>query len=215
MPARPDRDAFTPPERALVGRLRTPLQVQRFLRSLPYNWGAGGETLRTFRGVVQHGAANCIEAALTAAAILEQHGYPPLLLDLESVDELDHVLFLFRAGGRWGTVGKSRDAGLHGRRPVFRSVRDLVSSYLEPYVDLTGRIKGYGVAHLDELVPRCDWRLAPHNVWVVEQRLITMAHRRHGLSAARYTRVRDRYAAFRARCPKQPARYFAGRDRWW
>ena len=40
---------FTPRERALVARLRTPATVQRWLRSLPYNWEPERETLRSFR----------------------------------------------------------------------------------------------------------------------------------------------------------------------
>ena len=57
-------------------RCRTPLAVQRYLNALPYNHEppAQGETLRSFRGVVRHGAAHCLEAALAAAVILEQHG---------------------------------------------------------------------------------------------------------------------------------------------
>jgi hypothetical protein len=101
----PGRAAFRPKEWALVRKLRTPRQVQGFLQKLPYNWDRP-VTLRTFRGVVEQGKASCLEAALTAATILEQHGYPPLLLDLESQDDLDHVLFLFQRKGRYGTVAR-------------------------------------------------------------------------------------------------------------
>ena len=131
----PGRDAFRPAEWAIIRRCRTPKQVQEYLRQLPYNWEKRGETLRTFRGVVRHGSAHCLEGALSAATIMEQHGYPPLLLDLESQDQLDHVLFLFKKHGRWGTIARSRDAGLHGRKPVFRTIRHLVMSYVDPYVD--------------------------------------------------------------------------------
>src|SRR5207253_755946 len=82
----------------------------------------------------------------------------------------DHVVFLFRAKSKFGSVARSRDPGLHGRKPVFRSVRDLVFSYVDPYVDRTGRINGYGVLDLRTL--RADWRLSPRNVWAVEQALI-------------------------------------------
>src|SRR2546422_372996 len=119
----PLREAFRPKESEVIRKYRTPRQVQAFLRALPYNWEKRKETLRTFRGVVRHWKAHCLEAALTAATILEQHGYPPLLLDLESQDNLDHVLFLFRRRSRWGTVARSRDAGLHGRKPVFRTLK--------------------------------------------------------------------------------------------
>ena len=113
----PLQSEFTRKEWSLIRKHRTPLQVQRYLRSLPYNWEA--ETLRTFRKVVELGTANCIEAALGAATIMEQHGYPPLLLDIESIDHLDHVLFLFNVNGGWGAIAKSRDVGLHGRKPAF------------------------------------------------------------------------------------------------
>lgn len=165
--AAPARGAFRPAEWAVVQRCRTPKQVQDYLRNLPYNWEKGGETLRTLRGVVRHGNAHCLEGALSAAAIMEQHGYPPLLLDLESEDQLDHVLFLYRKNGRWGTVARSRDAGLHGRKPLFRTIRSLVMSYVDPYIDGSGRLKGFGVADLRTLV-KCDWRLAEKNVKEVD-----------------------------------------------
>ena len=84
----PPAAAFSAAERAVIRHLRTPFAVQRWLNALPYNTERGGETLHTFRGVVARGTAHCLEAALTAAVILEQHGYPPLLLSFESYDQL-------------------------------------------------------------------------------------------------------------------------------
>jgi hypothetical protein len=210
----PDRDRFSPAELRVIDGHRTPRQVQRYLRGLPYNWCRGVRTMRSFREVVRLGTASCIESALAAAVILEQHGHPPLLLDLESVDKLDHVLFLYRLRGLWGTVAKSRDAGLHGRRPVFRSVRDLVRSYFDPYVDLSGRIVGYGVGDLRELLPRYDWRLAEHNLWAVERALIAMPHQRIAMSETRYRRALALYRAFRARHPGRQATYYENRHQW-
>ena len=130
------RSQFTPAERRLIRRLRTPLAVQRFLNRLPYNTEPGGDTLRGFRQVVRRGTAHCLEAALFAACVLEQHGYPPLLMGLESVDMLDHVIFVYRHRGRWGSVARSRDPGpawakagvpfaARARRKLFRSVHRL------------------------------------------------------------------------------------------
>lgn len=209
----PPLSRFTPAERRLVRSLRTPRAVQRWLRSLPYNWETEGRTLRTFRGVVRHGEANCLEAVLAAAAILEQHGHPPLVLDLESQDKLDHVLFLFRVRGRWGTIAKSRDPGLHGRKPVFRRLRDLVRSYVDPYVDAMGRIVGYGSGDLDRLV-RGDWRLDERNMWSVERALIHMPHTSFTSSDERYRRAHRRFLAFKAAHPDRRPTYFPGRDRW-
>jgi len=43
-------------ERRLIARLKTPLDVQRYLNRLPYNQEPHGRaTLRSFRGVVRHG----------------------------------------------------------------------------------------------------------------------------------------------------------------
>ncbi len=210
---KPPRSAFTAKEWALIERLRTPRQVQDYLRHLPYNWEKQGETLRTFRQVVRHGQAHCLEAALVAATILEQHGYPPLFLDLESQDQLDHVLFLFREKGRYGTVARSRDFGLHGRKPVFRTVRQLVMSYVDPYVDGSGRLTGYGVFDLRTL-RRCDWRLSERNVWAVEKALIEFPHHKLRTSERRYQRALRRFHAFRKENPHGPVTFYSGQHQW-
>jgi len=212
-PAPPDRSSFNAKEWALIQRLRTPKLVQDFLRDLPYNWEKKGETLRTFRQVVRHGQAHCLEAALAAATILEQHGYPPLFLDLESQDKLDHVLFIFRHKGLYGTVARSRDFGLHGRRPVFRTVRELVMSYVDTYVDNSARLTGYGVFDLRTL-RRCDWRLSERNVWAVEKALIEFPHQKLRTSTRRHEETLRKFRAFRKRFPQGPVTFYSGQYRW-
>jgi len=206
---------FTPAERRLIARLGTPLLVQRFLNALPYNTEPppGGPTLRSFRRVVREGTAHCLESAISAAAILEQHGYPPLLLSFESIDELDHVLFVYRQDGRWGSVARSRDPGLHGRKPVFRTARDLALSYVEPYVDFTGRITGYAVVDL-RLLGRYDWRLSERNVWKVERLLIDHPHRPIRSSHERIDRLREWYFTFRRENPGRKPKDYRGSDKW-
>ena len=83
----------------MIRALRTPAAVQRFLNALPYNTEPPPDpaTLRSFRGVIRLRTANCLEAAISAAVILEQHGYPPLVMSLESIDGL--VIFVYQAGG--------------------------------------------------------------------------------------------------------------------
>jgi len=207
---------FTAEERRIIRRLRTPAAVQRFLNALPYNNEPppGRATLRSFRGVVRHRTAHCIEAALAAAVILEQHGYPPLILSFESIDELDHVLFVYRERGRWGSVARSRDPGLHGRKPVFRTARALALSYVEPYVDFTGRIVGYAVVDVAREMGAYDWRLADTNVWKVERMLLEYPHRRIASSDERVARLRARYFAFRAAHGERKPLYYKRRERW-
>jgi hypothetical protein len=207
--------AFTPRERRLIARLRTPAAVQRYLNALPYNQEPGGRaTLRSFRGVVREGSAHCLEAALFSAVVLEAHRYPPLLLSFESIDQLDHVIFVYQHGGRWGSIARSRDPGLHGRKPVFATPRALALSYVDPYVDFTGRITGYAVVDLRTLMGDYEWRLAGTNVWKVERELLDLQHRRIDSSDRRVDALRVRYRTFRAQFPGQKPVYYKNRDRW-
>ena len=208
--------AFTPAERRIIRKYRTPAAVQAYLNGLPYNTEPppGGATLRSFRGVVRHGTAHCMEAALAAAVILEPHGYPPLILSFESIDELDHVLFVYRHRGRWGSIGRSRDPGLHGRRPVFRTARDLAVSYVEPYIDYHGRVTGYTVVDMQTLMGAYDWRLSEKNVWKAERALLDAPHRPIRSSDARFDRLRRKYAQFRKQHEGRKPLYYRDRHRW-
>jgi len=209
----PGREAFHAKEWAIVQKYKNPRQVQKFLRALPYNWEKKGETLRTFRGVIRRHTAHCLEAVLTAATILEQHGYPATVVDIESQDNLDHVLFIYQHRGRFGTVARSRDAGLHGRKPTFRTVRDLVMSYADPYVDGSGRIVGYGVADLRILV-KADWRFSEKSVWEVERALIKMPHKKIKTSDRRYRTMLARFRDFRKKFPDRPVTFYSNRNQW-
>jgi len=206
---------FTPSERRLIARLRTPLAVQQYLNALPYNTEPppGRATLRSFRGVVRHHTAHCLEAALFAATVLEQHGYPPLVISFESIDELDHVIFVYQSKAGWGSVARSRDPGLHGRKPVFATPRALAASYLDTYVDLSGRIEAFALVDL-RVMGTYDWRLSERNVWKVERMLLDTKHQPLRMSDARFRDFRTRYRAFKAQYPDHKPLFYEGRDKW-
>lgn len=222
------QQTFTVAERRLIAQLRTPLAVQRYLNTLPYNTEPppGRATLRSFRGVVRHHTAHCLEAALFAATVLEQHGYPPLVISFESIDELDHVIFVYeqpKRGSiplsgtgvrpRWGSVARSRDPGLHGRKPVFQTPRALAASYLDTYVDLTGRIEAFALVDL-RVMGGYDWRLSERNVWKVERMLLDTKHEPLRMPDARFRDFRTRYRAFKQRHPDRKPLFYEGRDKW-
>jgi len=194
---RRDRAALlTPTERRLVAKLRTPAQVQAWLRNdIAYNHGA--KSMRSFRGVHAHKTAHCLEGALAAAFILEQHGYPPILLDLESTDRLDHVVFVYQKGGRWGAVGKSRYPALMGRKPVYPTLRALAWSYVDPFVDKTGRVTGWALYDLREEEGKRDWRWDRRHVWRIERTLMDLPHKPLRASDARHRAWRRRYLAWK------------------
>jgi len=213
MPDKPTLKDFTRSERRVIESLRTPAQVQRYLTGMPYNWERQGGTLRSFREVLKRNEAHCLEAALVATVILEQHGYPPLLLDIESVDLLDHVIFVFQQKGLWGSIARSRDLGLHGRKPVFRNLRQLVWSYFDTYVDFSGRIKGYGLTNLYDL-GNYDWRFSSKNMHKIEDHLRAIPHRRLRSSDERYRRLHKRYRAFKKEHPDAQPNYYTNQHQW-
>lgn len=167
--------------------LTTPEDVQKHILSMPYNREKNGETIRSADRTLRDHTGHCLETAFAAAALLERHGHPPLILSLESKDLMDHVVYIFQENGCWGSIGRSRETGLQGRKPVFRSIRDLMWSYFDPYIDDSGRLIGYQVFHLDET--QADWRYSEQNLWRIQWFLCEEKHIRLESSDARYKRV--------------------------
>ena len=210
---KPDKRRFTATEWKVVQRLNTPAKVQRFFSSMTYNRETNGGTMRSFRELIKKKEAHCLEAAVAAAVILEQHGYPPLLLDLESEDLLDHVIFVFREDGRWGSVARSRDIGLHGRKPVYRSVRDLAWSYFDTFVDFSGRLRGYALTSLYDLGDY-DWRFSPRRMLKIEDHLRALPHKRMNSSERRYQKLFKKYGEYKKRNPDRSPSYYDTRPNW-
>ena len=171
-------DPFTPAERAVFRRLRTPEQIQQYVDDLPYNKEHGGSTCRSPRRVLRDQTAHCMEGALFGAAALRMAGHPPLLLDLEAVRDDDHVLAVFRRRGYWGAIAKSNYSGLRYREPVYRSLRELVMSYFEHYFNLKREktLRRYSrpvnLARFDPI----GWMTEEDDVWAIPDHLCTIPH---------------------------------------
>src|SRR5262245_18043776 len=89
-------------ERRLLKSLSSPHKIQRYLDELPYNIERDGVTCRSPRQVIPYHTAHCFEAALCAAAALCVGGSPPLILDLESVRDDEHVVAIYKDSSCWG-----------------------------------------------------------------------------------------------------------------
>jgi len=140
----PRCEAWTAGERAILSRLRTPETLQRFIDDIAYN---AGEGCRSPRWVMRDRRAHCMEGALFAAASLRFHGLGCRVLDMLAVRDDDHVIALYRRHGCWGAVAKSNFSGLRFREPVYRTLRELVMSYFEPYFNELGEktLRSYSV----------------------------------------------------------------------
>jgi hypothetical protein len=174
------RDPFTPEERAIFRRLRTPEKIQRFLDfDLAYNKEPDGDTCRSPRAALRDRTAHCMEGALFGAAALRMLGFPPLLLDLEAERDDDHVLAIFRVRGHWGAVAKSNYSGLRYREPVYRTLRELAMSYFEHYYNLRKEktLRRYSRPVNLKRFDSISWMTSGPDVWAVPEYLCEIAHR--------------------------------------
>jgi hypothetical protein len=180
--------------------LKTPEKIQRFLDvDIAYNKEPDGDTIRSPRRVLRDKVAHCFEGALLAAAALRVQGFPPLLVDLESVRDDDHVLAIFKQHGCWGAIAKSNYSGLRFREPVYRSLRELVMSYFEHYFNLRREktLRNYSrpvnLARFD----RIGWMTAEEDLWAINDHLAQLPHVALMKDAARrrLARVDDRLFA--------------------
>jgi hypothetical protein len=132
------------------------------------------------RRVLRRRTAHCLEGAIFAAAALRVQGFPPLLLDLEAVQDTDHVIAVFKLQGRWGAIAKSNFSGLRYREPVYRSLRELVMSYFEGYVNLRGdrTLRAFSrpvnLARFDRTHP--GWMTSTEDVWFIPTHLVGISH---------------------------------------
>jgi hypothetical protein len=171
---------FTARELGVLRALKTPRGVQGLLDAMPYHLG---DTAWSPRRVLRERTAHCLEGAIFGAAALRVLGYPPLLLDMESVpDDTDHVIAVFRLRGRWGAVAKSNYSGLRYREPVYQDLRELAMSYFEGYVDLRGRrtlrtfSRPVNLARFDRVHP--GWMTSEAAVWWIPEYLVDIPHTR-------------------------------------
>jgi hypothetical protein len=178
--ARPDRvTGFTPRELRTLRGLGDPAGIQRALDAMPYHLAG---TAWSPRRVLRERTAHCLEGAIFAAAALRVLGFPPLLLDLEAVQDTDHVIAVFRLRGHWGAIAKSNFSGLRYREPVHRSLRELVMSYFDGYINLRGErtlrafSRPVNLARFDRTRP--GWAVADGDLWWIPEHLLEIRHTR-------------------------------------
>ena len=170
------RPTFSPPELRFLRSLRGPVGIQRFLDRIPYHLEATAGSPRT---VLERGSAHCLEGAIFAAAALSLNGYAPLILDLEAVNDSDHVIAVYQQAGAWGAIATSNFSGCRFRSPVYRSLRELGLSYFEDYFNLRGErtLRTYSrPVNLSRFDSRA-WMTTEEEVWFIAEHLCEIPHR--------------------------------------
>ncbi len=156
----------------LFASLNTPAKIQAFLDSVPYS---AEDANRCPRRVLEDRQAHCLDGGLLAAAALRRIGYPALIIDLLPTPgrDDDHVLAIFKQHNCYGAIAKSNYVGLRFREPVYRTLRELVMTYFEPFFNslrektLRGYTRPVNLSKWDNL----EWETDDHGVDEIEQRL--------------------------------------------
>jgi hypothetical protein len=166
---------LSPGDLRALRALKTPAEIQRFVDALPYQYA---NTAWSPRRVLRERKGHCLEGALLAAAALRVNGHSPLLMDLEAVQDDDHVVALYRERGLWGGIAKSNFAGLRFRAPIYRTLRELALSYFEHYYNLRGErtLRSYSAAVNLSRLDGEGWMTAEEDVWCVPELLIAARH---------------------------------------
>lgn len=169
---------LAPAEFAVLRRLDTPHKIQDFLYSLKQNFEKRGDTCHSVRKVLETKRAHCIEGAMFGACALWVHGEPPLLMDMRAVRDYDHVVALFRRGGRWGAISKTNGIGLRWRDPVYKTLRELAMSYFHEYYNHYSHktLREYSLPFdMRRLDPKL-WVSSEEHAWCVVEELDQLVH---------------------------------------
>jgi len=166
---------WTKDELVLFKQLGDPDKIQGFLDSLDYN---PAYECRSPRWVIKRSKAHCFEGAIFAAAALRFLGYKPLLIDMKSYNDDDHVIALFRVDGYWGAVAKSNFTTLRYREPVYRSVRELIMSYFDFYFNTKGEksLRSYSLPLDLSIFDSRNWQTTDEDLEYIGDKIESLHH---------------------------------------
>jgi hypothetical protein len=162
-------------ETEFLKTLSDPDRIQGFLDSIDYN---PDYECRSPRWVIRKKSAHCFEGALFAAAALQFIGYSPLIIDMKSHNDDDHVIAVFKVERHWGAVAKSNFTSLRFREPVYRSLRELVMSYFDFYFNIAGdkSLRSYSLPLNLSLYNSRHWTTTDEDLEYIGDKLERMRH---------------------------------------
>src|SRR5664279_3764828 len=166
---------WTPDEIKFIRDRNNPDKIQGFLDAIEYN---PVYECRSPRWVIRKRSAHCFEGALFAAAVLQFHGYKPVIVDLKAYNDDDHVIAIFKEEGYWGAVAKSNFTSLRYREPVYRSLRELVMSYFDFYFNIEGdkSLRSYSVPLNLSVYNSRNWKTTDEDLEYIGDKLEQLRH---------------------------------------
>ena len=166
---------WTKDEISFLKTLDDPDKIQGFLDSIDYN---PNYECRSPRWVIKKRSAHCFEGALFAAAALQNLGFRPLLVDMKSINDDDHVIAVFMEDNHWGAVAKSNFTTLRYREPVYRSLRELIMSYFDFYFNLNGfkSLRSYSLPLNLTIYENRNWTTTDEDLEYIGDKLEQLRH---------------------------------------
>jgi hypothetical protein len=166
---------WTKRELRLLDGLSSPIRIQHYLNALGYD---PEYATSSPRWVIKERKANCFEGALFAAAALRRIGHKPLLVDIESWNDDDHVLAVFKKRGCWGAVAKSNYTVIRFREPVYRSLRELAMSYFDVYFNPIGQktMRSYSLPLNLAQFDQRNWMTTDEDIGYIGDKLNQIKH---------------------------------------
>lgn len=166
---------WTKEEADILKTLSDPDKIQGFLDTTEYN---PKYECRSPRRVLRTRSSHCFEGALFAAAAMQFNGYQPLIIDMKSQNDDDHVLAVFKIDDHWGAIGKSNFTSLRYREPVYRSLRELVMSYFDFYFNTAGykSLRSYSLPLDLTIYNERHWTTTDEDLEYIGDKLETLRH---------------------------------------
>ena len=166
-------------ELKILKKLNTPIKIQDFLDKMPINFEPNGDTCISPMSVLKENTCHCIEGAILAALAMRLNGWPPLLLDLTAnKNDYDHVVAVFKRGGKWGAISKTNHVALRYREPIYNSLRELAMSYFHEYLDDFGRknLRSYSLPVNLKRFDKLGWMTTTDEVYYIPEYLVEVKH---------------------------------------
>lgn len=170
---------LTKKELEKLKRLSTPIRIQTYLDSLPFNFEKKGDTHFSPRRTLREKKAHCFEGALLAATALWVQGEEPLVLHLASLPhDDDHMVALYKKSGHYGAISKTNHSVLRFRDPIYKTVRELALSYFHEYFlnkdgskTLVGFSRAINLKHFGD-----SWITTEEDLFEMDYSIMAMPH---------------------------------------
>ncbi len=162
-------------EQKFFKQFSSPFDIQLYLNSVKYN---PDYVTKSPRMIMHRQMANCFEGALFAAAVLRMLGHKPLIVDFMAYNDDDHVIAVFKQNNLYGAVAKSNTTTLRYREPVYRSIRELVMSYFDFYINTLGdkSLRSYSNPVNLSMFDKFNWMTTDDDLEFIGDYLFTIKH---------------------------------------